>query len=288
MIQYFTALRQTTTRTRLMTGVGLLGLSALLLASHAGAVRAMRDTGLPAAVELPALEQRMRILKEQNEVAELQAALSTGSAQEMLDVYVLPSGTGAVRALAALDTLFSFLQQNRELLSVSAVTVGDLRQDAEGTTVLPLTFSAHVTRDGWRKMSMFIAASGLMTVGDTISHDQFAELLSLTEQENPATVAALEQFFSVDLLRYAQDPRAFNEALLKSFSSDIALHTIRTFLDGPHLQSIRDILGPLSPTLRASRLWPLQFLQLEQTDQRLLDDGTFEVTVTVGAYGRTN
>lgn len=273
-------------RAKLIAGVSMFALCALLLADHANAVRAMRETGLPAALELPVLEQRMRILKEQNEIVELQAALSTGSAQEMLDVYALPSGTGSVRALAAFDALFAFLQKKNDLLNVSAVTVGDSREDGE-LTILPISFTAHVTRDGWKKIVLFTNLSGLMTTGDTVDADQFNDLLSLTEQENPATVAALEQFFSVDLLRYAEEPRSFNESLLKSFASDAALQSVRTFIDGPRLQAIRDLLSPMASTLRSGRLWPLQFMRIEQSDQRLLDDGTLDVTVTVGAYSRT-
>jgi hypothetical protein len=271
---------------RLVAGISLLSLSALLLALHAGAVRAMRETGLPAAVELPLLDQRIRILKEQNETAELQAALASGSAEEMVEVYALPSGTGAVRALAAVDTLFSFLQQDRSLIDVSPVTVGTPRDGEQGTTVLPLSFTAHVTRDGWKKMMLFMDISGLLTVGDTVGQDQFDDLLSLTEQENPATVAALEQFFSVDLLRYAESPRAYDEALLKSFSTDAALQSVRAFLDNPSLYAVRDLLGPMAPTLRANRLWPLQFLRTEHIGQHVRDDGTLDVIVTVGAYGR--
>lgn len=273
---------------RLAAGLSLLGISCLLLSDHATAVHSMRETGLPAAVELPALEQRMRILKEQNEVAELQAALSTGSAQEMLDVYALPSGTGSVRALAQLDVVFTILEQRNDLLEVSAVSVGTRVDGPEQTTVLPLSFTAHMTREGWKRFVLFTNLSGLMTVGDTIDDVAFVDLLSLTEQENPATVAALEQFFSVDLLRYAQESRAFDNALLKSFSSESALQSVRAFLDSPRLQSMRDLLNPLVPTLRASRLWPLQFMQIQEVSQHLRDDGTLDVTVTVGAYGRTN
>lgn len=264
----------------------MLGISCMLLSDHAAAVRQMRDTGLPAAVELPMLEKRMEILKEQNDLAQLQAALSTGSAQEMLDAYALPSGTGAARALAQLDTVFASLTQTHELFDASAVSVGERIDGSNGTTVLPLTFSAHVTRDGWKKLMLFINVSGLLTVGDTVDSDDFKELLSLTEQENPATVAALEQFFSVDLLRYANEPRSFDEALLKSFSSDAALQGVHSFLDNPRLHSIRDLLGPMGDALRANRLWPLQFLQIESASQHVRDDGTLDVTVTIGAYGR--
>lgn len=274
------------TSVRVSAGIAMLGFSCFFLSDHATAVRQMRETGLPAAVELPVLEKRMAILKEQNEIAQLQAALSTGSAQEMLDAYALPFGTGSVRALAQLDAVFTHLTRNHDLLEVSAVSVGEREEGIEGTSILPMTFTAHVTRNGWKKLMLFINVSGLMTVGDTVEADELAELLSLTEQENPATVAALEQFFSVDILRYAAEPRPFEEALLKSFSTDVALRGVRTFLSNPHLQAMRDLLGPMSDTLRANRLWPLQFLQIQETSQHVRDDGTLDVTVTIGAYGR--
>lgn len=58
--------------------------SIVLLRAHAEAVVAMRETGLPAAVRLPVIEERMNILAEQNEVAELQAALVSGSTDEQV------------------------------------------------------------------------------------------------------------------------------------------------------------------------------------------------------------
>jgi hypothetical protein len=287
MIAFFKTYRLSI-RMRLVAGVTLLGLSCLLLVAHADAVRAMRETGLPAAVELPVLEQRMRILKEQNEVVELQAALSTGSAQEMVEVYALPSDTGTVRVLASFDVFFAQLQKSRALIDVSPVTVADSVDGPEGTTIVPLSFTAHLTRDGWKKMLLFFDLSGLITVGDAVDAEQFQALLALTEQENPATVAALEQFFNTDLLRYAEEPRSFNEALLKSFSSDASLQAVRAFLDSPTLQTTRDLLGPMGASLRESRLWPLQFLQVQTVSQRVREDGTLDVTLTVGAYVRTN
>lgn len=274
------------TRMRLVAGVTLLGLSCLLLVAHADAVRTMRETGLPAAVELPVLEQRMRILKEQNEVVELQAALSTGSAQEMVEVYALPSDTGTVRVLASFDVFFTQLQKSHALIDVSPVTVLDPVDGPEGITIVPISFTAHLTRDGWKKMLLFFDLSGLITVGDVVDAEQFHDLLALTEQENPATVAALEQFFNTDLLRYAEEPRSFNEALLKSFSSDVSLQAVRAFLDSPTLQMTRDLLGPMAVSFRESRLWPLQFLQVQTVSQHMREDGTLDVAVTVGGYGR--
>lgn len=271
-----------------IAGLCCLTLSAVLLATHAGAVRAMSEIGLPAAIELPLLEQRMQILKEQNEVAELQVALATGSSQEMLNVYVLPSEVDSVRPLATFDVLVSYLQKKKQLMYISAITVGDVQKESESLIYKPLTFTAHVTRDGWKNMLLFTKLSGLMTIGDALGESEFTNLLSLTEQENPATVAALEQFFSVDLLRYVQEPRPFNDAFLKSFSSDTTLQAVRAFIDGPRLQSIRELLDPMAPTLRANRLWPLPFMDIQTVDQRLREDGTFEVTVTVLVYGRTN
>ncbi len=280
------ALLRLSKSTQACVGTVLLLLAVFLLIDHGNTVRLMRDVGLPAAVELPALEQRMRVLDEQNQIVELQEALATGSAQEKLNVYVLPETVDPVRPLAALDIVVSQLQQKKQLLSMSPISVEDMYTTTGALMQLPVTFSARVTKEGWKNLVLFTKTTGLMSVGDAFSETEFKHLLSLTEQENPATIAALEQFFATDFLRYVEEPRPFNTALLQSFSSESTIQTIRAFIDGSSLRSIRELFSPMAATLRAQRMWPLPFMRIEKSDQRLRDDGTLDVTVTILVYGR--
>ncbi len=259
----------------------------MLLVAHAQAIADMRETGIPAAMELQVLEKRMQTVKEQNELAELQAALMTGSQEEQIQVYVLPKESDFVRAIAGLDILFTHLQKQKQLLSVSPVTVEDAVMQ-EDLSVLPLTFTAHLTHDGWNVLQRFVAVSGLLTVGDLASDKDIDTLLRLTEDENPASVAALEQFLRTDLLRYSEEPRPFEEQLLKSFSADTTIESVRAFLTSADMQATRTLLKDLAPSIRSAKLWPLRFMQMQKADVQMNEDGTVEVSVTIGAIGRTN
>ncbi len=272
---------QTTAALALLIGSGWL------LIEHAGAIADMRETGIPAAMELQMLEKRMQTLKEQNELAELQAALVTGSQEEQVQVYVLPDEPDAARAVAALDVLFSYLQKQKQMLSVSPVTVGD-SVATESTSVLPLSFTAHLTREGWNTLQLFVEISGLMTVGDHASDADIDTLLRLTEDENPASVAALEQFLRADLLRYSEEPRPFEDQLLRSFSADTTIESVRAFLTSAEMQATRSLLKDVGPSIRSAKLWPLRFMQLQNADVQMNEDGTVEVKITIGAIGRTN
>lgn len=274
------------TLTSAVVSVAFLGGSVFLLHDHARAIAEMRETGIPAAMELQALEKRMDILREQNELAELQAALVTGSQQEQVDVYVLPGEASETRALAGLDLVLRLLQRQGQILSLSPVTVGEVVHDSNGSTALPLSFHVRVTREGWDRLVLFTRVSGLLTVGDLLSDADLQSLLRLTEDENPATVAAFEQFFRTDLLRYVEEPRSVESQLMKSFSTDATLESFHAFLASPEMQTARSLLGELAPDLRAARLWPLQFMRLRTADIRLNEDGSIEADVTVGAYGR--
>lgn len=247
----------------------------------------MRETGLPAAVRLPAIEERMNILAEQNEVAELQAALVSGSADEQVQTYVLPTGTGTTRPVAVLGTLLSSLEDSKTLLWHSPISIGSFTDESADLTVLPMTVDLRLTREGWQQFQLFIEASGLLTVGDIASKVDMETLLRATEQDNPAAVAALEQFFATDILRYSEEPRPFDEALLKSFVSPQSLEAIRNFLGNARLQHIRGLLKSMSDDVRSARLWPLTFFAMRKADVQLLDDGTVQAKVEVGAYGRT-
>jgi hypothetical protein len=260
--------------------------SGLLLVDHARAIADMRETGIPAAMELQMLEKRMRTIKEQNELAELQAALVTGSQEEQVQVYVLPDEEDAGRAVAALDVLFNYLQKQKQLLSVSAVTAGDLVTD-ESVSILPLSFTARLTVDGWNTLQHFVRMSGLLTIGDLMSNKDIETLLQLTEDENPASVAALEQFLRTDLLRYSEEPRPFEDQLLRSFSSDTTIESVRAFLTSAEMQATRSLLKDLGPSIRSAKLWPLRFMELQKAGVQMRDDGTVEVDITIGAMGRT-
>ena len=266
----------------LMISAGLLTSSALLLWLHAQAVADMREVGLPAALALPQVEQRIAVLKEQNDIAQLQASLRGGSQEEMINVYVLPKEADTDRLLAMFDVLFNWLEQKHQLTSFSAVTVGS-PEDGK----MPVSFDAVLTQEGLSNLMLFADLSGLLTVSDALSQEDIQHLLALTEQENPSSVAALEHFLSTGLLDYALEPRPYEEQLRKSFSTQ-AEPLLRSVLDGSRVRHARELLKDLGATLRKQNLWPLRLLTVEKATIEAQDGGMVKLEIRLDAYTREN
>lgn len=281
----FSRLNRLTPATMTAASFALIAGSGMLLWMHAVSVREMREIGLPAALALPQIEKRMDILKEQNEIAELQAALRGGSEEERLRVYVLPEKEDIDRLLATFDVLFSYLEQRSMLESVSGVQVGESVPSSHGLHALPVSFEAVVTREGMAELLLFAELSGLLTVSDALAPEDIDALLALTEQENPSSVAALENFLATDLLRYSEEPKSFEEQLRKSFST-AAEDQLRTLLDAPHLRRARTLFGALAPVLRQQNLWPLRLLTIEKAASANAENGLMHVSFTLHAYVR--
>lgn len=278
------SVRRLSPRAMLMTSTGLMFASAFLLWLHSATVRDMREIGLPAAVEIPRIEQRMEILREQNEVAQLQAALRGGSQEELMRVYALPAEADADRLLATFDVLFSYLEQTGDLSWFSAVSMGEMAEHDE-LTALPMTFEAVLTPTGVTELELFLRLSGFMTISDALGADGIAALLDLSERENPASVAALEHFLSTDLLRYSEDPRPYEEQLRRSFSP-AAEDVLRTAFDSTDLRNARTLFGNLAPVLRSQELWPLRMLTLKGASYETRADGDIQATYEIEAWSR--
>jgi hypothetical protein len=246
----------------------------------------MREIGLPAALQLTQLEKRMDILAEQNEIAELQSDLRGGSIEETMHTYVLPEEDDADRVLATFDVLFSYLQQKRLLTTVSPIEVGD-RVEGDDVDVLPISFTVTAKPEGIAFLVSFIDVSGYLTIGDVLEQSDIDRLLKLTEQENPASVSALEYFLSTELLPYSEEPKAFDEELRKAFS-EAAQTTITSVLESPNLRAARTLLHELAPILREQNLWPTRLLTVERVSSETLTNGLVKTELLLHAYVRAD
>ncbi len=278
-----------TARAQMILMLVLLTLSAVFIVLHGVRVRQMKEVGLPAALALPQIEKRLDVLKEQAEVMQLQQSVSDGSNSEQLHVYVLPDEPRLDRLLATFDALFEALRQGTSLTTVSAVHVGDTvaaSRDAS-LTMTPVSFEADVNEEGLHSLFLFTDVSGLLTVGDAFTPEEQSLLLSLTEQENPAAVTALESFLSQTLLTYAQDPKHSEEQLLKSFTSDSFTEALHTIARESRLREVTRLFsGNFLSVIEARKLWPLRFLTVAKADIEDRGNNQFHIAVTFTAYGR--
>ena len=217
-------------RRRLLIDLCLLALSAIflvssaqLIAAHAKVIGDMRHTALPIASRMPALQERLAVLKSQVQAAKATEAGKSGPLRESLRAYVLPSD-GVKRSVATVSALGDTLRSLGELRSLSSISVGDteaadLTLTGATLNMRTLDVSMEVTQDGLEDFLHATDLSGLLTVADALSKDQITKLLALTERENPMGVIALQQYFSTDLVEYLRHADLYDRRLLAGFSS---------------------------------------------------------------------
>jgi hypothetical protein len=249
----------------LSAGVGMLAISGSLLSTHASAVLSVREVSLPIVAQLPNMERRLATLSDQVEMAELNAAMRTGSLQERVNVFVLPEDIDFDRLLLTFDIVSQELAAEGIFTAITDVSITDpVASSEEGldTRSVSLKFAAH--ERGVGAFLSLLRMAGLLTVGDTLSDEERRLLLVKTEEENPAGVVAIEQFLTLDLLEYAREPKTYEAQLLRSFSSPSFIKTLEDMLQSPLMRDVRRMLGGnIGKTLESYSLWPLPFMTLQ-------------------------
>lgn len=275
----------------------LFSASAWFVQEHLRTLAAVRDTALPLAAELPPLEERYRILSEQVELAELQAQMRSGTAEEKLRAFVLPESTDLPRLIALFDVLGAALESRGVLKEISAVEVQDARdftftasgslRPSQGLEAQRLTFTAVVNEDGSKQIVDLLDMSGLITVGDVLSARDMRGLLALTEEQKYSGIVPVEQFLSTDLLTYLRDPTMADERLMQAFPSEEFLSRFRSLLEHSRLHRARELLeGDLAGTLADQKLWPSPFIVPQVIDVRENGDGWITLSIEADVISR--
>ncbi len=270
-------------------------LAVQLLFMHVSTFNDLRATALPIASTLAPLERRLHLLNAQLELSALQASLRTSAAEEKLHVFVLPASTESERLLRFFETMRTRGEQEGKLRHMAPITVTDATPapDAAKKDVdFPLTsrqatFVAEVQPEFEVEFQRVIELSGVLTVSDLLTPEERNQLFLLTETEKPSAIVALEKFFGTDALIYLRDPRLTDQQLSQVLNSDQATQLLHQILESPRLQNFRAIIqGPLGDQLIAAKLWPLQFLQIEQYQREVLPDGWIRLQIGLTALGR--
>ncbi len=279
-------------------GTAMISASVFVLQAHFQAFKDVNEYALPLAAEIPPLEHRASLLTRQNELSTLEASLRTGSAQEKLNVFVLPEGDDLSRLLAFVESARTFLERKKLLQSMSAIDVtdavnetGTIVKKEDGTPVTlrsrTLRFTATVRPEGRTQLFSILNLSGMLTVGDVLSPENIRTLFRLTESENYAGIVPVERFLSSDLLSYVQDPKLTDERLSQALASEEFLSSFKGLLQSSQLPEVREFLtGDLGRTLVAQKLWPVQFMTVEKESLEEMPEGWEKVEVTVKAYSR--
>lgn len=248
----------------------LLLIAATLLWGHAAHVRDVRALALPLAEQVPELERRLAMLREQAELTELNAATRIQSPEERVHVYALPSEPDLDKLIALFDVLRDALSAEHLLSNLSSIVVGEQKiAEDERIAAYPVTVEFTAQRQGLQSLQTLIDVSGLLTIGDALSPDERARLIDATEAENPAGIVALEQFLGTDLLQYFREPRPIDDQLLKAFGVSAFEATLRDVIRSSLLSEGHRVLGgSLGKTLSEARLWPLQMMRVERIEAR--------------------
>lgn len=262
----------------LLLGCSFFAGSAGLLAAHVLKIRTMRDVGFPIAAEVQPLLQRKAMLAEQAEVAALQASARGDSYREVYDLYVLPEKPDAARMLATLETLLTHLQKQGIVVSIGSIAPGTV-SDSTAEVAVDV-----VVAPG--KAPAFLELfdlSGVLTVNDAFTQAERDRLIALTERENPASVAAIEQFLAGDLLQYAKVPQLAEFQLLKSVGTDRFESDFRSLADGSRLRSFAQTALLLDGAEQS--LWPLPLFTIKDAHWEKADRGE-HLTFTLRAHGK--
>lgn len=263
----------------------------MMVFAQVRAVHQMKEEALPAIGKLPALEARLTALQEQVELMELQRLISTGQQDELIRAYVVPDKPDLDRLLATLDVLSTNLKAADGIRSVSPIRVGEAETVAlpDGTLqVFPIDLEIVATEAGKEEFLDAVALTGVLTVSDALPPAETATLMKLTEQENPAGIAALEQhFLAVDLLRYVREHKAFESRLEASFPSDAFRDSFAAVQASSVLSDARRLLaGDLGDTLQEQGLWPMRLLDVEKASVESVGKDEVKLTVRLRAYAR--
>lgn len=270
-----------------MFGCLLLLFSAFLLVEHVAAVRQFTMLTFPLAAQIPPLERRLRVLEDQVQAAELQAAVLGESEEEMVRTFVFPSNADATRLVAFFDLLREDLLTEKLLLDMSAMTVGETVPvpGMPNLRRVPFSLTFRLRQEGLERVLWFLDHAGAVTIADVLSQEEIDRLLGLAEEENPTSIVALEQFLSTEVLRYVREPKPFEESLRRSFVSDGFNSAFESVRDGS-LATMRSFLGGRFGTvLEKERLWPLRAMRILRSAVRIEGD-VRHLSLDLEAYAR--
>ena len=270
-----------------MLGCLLLLFSAFLLVEHAVSVRQFTTLVLPLASDIPPLERRLRVLEDQVRAAELHAAVAGEVEEEMVRVFVFPSGRDMPRLVAFFDLLREDLLSQKLLLDMSEMTVGEVSDVADMPNLrrVPLSLTFRLRQAGLERVLWFLEHAGSVTIADVLSEEEINLLLSRAEEENPSGIVALELFLSTDLLRYAREPTSFEEPLRRSFVSDGFQSAFTAVHDGSLVAAREFLGGRFGTVLEKEHLWPLRALRIVRGEIRP-DADTVHLSLDIEAYSR--
>ncbi|MDD5623538.1 MAG: hypothetical protein PHI23_02410 [Candidatus Peribacteraceae bacterium] len=247
-------------------GALCLGASEPLITLHLQTLREVQTDVLPRVARIPELEQRLAILKEQAELSELDALLRTGSQSENVRVFVLPTEPDLDRLLAAFNVLHADLVGRSLAGSLSEIQIGEATV-VDDLRAQPVTLDLAVRGRGADIVFRWLRLAGFVTVGDALTKEEMHYLVRTAEEENPAGVVALEQFFATDLFAYAREPRPFQEQLKRSLVGPAFLRALQSTEETSLLRDARELFqSGLGDAFDRSRLWPMQFITVRDAE----------------------
>ncbi len=246
-------------------GTALLAVSVMLIVSHINTIAEVKEFSVPLVGQLPELERKLDVLKQQVELTELHAVTRPGSMQEKVEVFALPKETDVSRIIATFEVVRDVLERNGYLADMSSVDISEEREGPDGIRSRDVSVEFVVHDEGLKTILLLVEIGGLLTIGDVLTEEETALLLHRIEQENPSGLIPFEQFLSADLLRYIEDSKTYEEQLRRSFSSTTFLNAFENVLRTSLLYDSKVLLrGGIGEALSTYKLWPLQIMAVKE------------------------
>ena len=246
-------------------GCGLMVVAGVLMSAHIRTIIEIRDFSVPIVGQLPQLERRLGTLREQVELGELHKATRVGSQQEKVEVFALPEETNVTRIIATFEIIRDSLMRDGVLASMSDLQIDEPMTHKDGGTVHSVSTEFVIHEDGMKTVMLLVQLSGLLTIGDVLTEDEVGLLIQKIEEENPSGIVALEQFLSADLLKYAENPKTYEEQLKRSFSSTGFRTALKNVLRTSLLHEVKYLLqSDLGEILTGYKLWPMQLMAVQE------------------------
>lgn len=270
-----------------MLGCLLLIFSAFLLVEHAATVRQFTTLTFPLAADIPPLERRLRVLEDQVQAAELQAAVLGEADEEIVRVFVFPSDPDIPHLVTFFDLLREDLLSQKLLLDMSEMTIGEASSvpNMPNLRRVPLSLILRLRPEGLERILWFLDHAGAVTIADVLSKEDIDLLLARLEEENPSSIVALEHFLSMEILHYVREPKPLEEQIRRSFVSEGFHSAFDSVRDGS-LATVRSFLGGRFGTiLEKERLWPLRAMRILRSDVQI-EEEVRRLSLDIEAYSR--
>ncbi len=277
---------------QLLGSVAALLAAGMLLSVHMEYFTALRSQVLPAARQIPELEQRAALLREQIDQADVVGSVHAASLGEQVQAYVLPTDANAGRLARALEAVGDTLQKQNWVHNMR-VEVGGVQDFGSGMVLRTVEVETAANEQGLQALLDLVDVSGTLSVADALPAALEHDLLQESEHGSPGDILLLQELFHMDLPTYVQNGADAMERLRGNIATPEMSNLLSQLENVSVLAGATRLLqGDTGTALGAKDLWPLPLTTIKHLTQekgKAPSWSTLRITLNVvGRKGSTN